>query len=147
MIPLEHFLVVSAVLFSLGVYGVLARRNLLEKVTPERATLHPTLAAVAERRAGERLPELRLTHARYYLEWVNKDRKAWRRIEPELEQIRAAWQYSSLPRIAGEGHSLVLVYVEAMGEFQRTRGLWREKIAWCERGLESALGADQAGGG
>ncbi len=27
MIPLEHFLVVSAVLFSLGVYGVLARRN------------------------------------------------------------------------------------------------------------------------
>jgi len=27
MIPLEHFLIVSAVLFSLGVYGVLARRN------------------------------------------------------------------------------------------------------------------------
>ena len=27
MIPLEHFLVVSAVLFSLGVYGVLVRRN------------------------------------------------------------------------------------------------------------------------
>jgi NADH:ubiquinone oxidoreductase subunit K len=27
VIPLEHFLVVSAVLFSLGVYGVLARRN------------------------------------------------------------------------------------------------------------------------
>jgi NADH:ubiquinone oxidoreductase subunit K len=27
MIPLGHFLVVSAVLFSLGVYGVLARRN------------------------------------------------------------------------------------------------------------------------
>lgn len=26
-IPLQHFLVVSAVLFSLGVYGVLARRN------------------------------------------------------------------------------------------------------------------------
>jgi NADH:ubiquinone oxidoreductase subunit K len=27
VIPLEHFLLVSAVLFSLGVYGVLARRN------------------------------------------------------------------------------------------------------------------------
>jgi len=27
MIPLDHFLIVSAVLFSLGVYGVLARRN------------------------------------------------------------------------------------------------------------------------
>jgi NADH:ubiquinone oxidoreductase subunit K len=27
MIPLEHFLIVSAVLFCLGVYGVLARRN------------------------------------------------------------------------------------------------------------------------
>ena len=26
-IPLEHFLVVSAILFSIGVYGVLARRN------------------------------------------------------------------------------------------------------------------------
>jgi len=26
-IPLEHFLVLSAVLFSIGVYGVLARRN------------------------------------------------------------------------------------------------------------------------
>jgi NADH:ubiquinone oxidoreductase subunit K len=26
-IPLEHFLIVSAILFSLGVYGVLARRN------------------------------------------------------------------------------------------------------------------------
>ena len=26
-IPLEHFLVVSGILFSLGVYGVLARRN------------------------------------------------------------------------------------------------------------------------
>ncbi len=27
MVPLEHFLVVSALLFSIGVYGVLARRN------------------------------------------------------------------------------------------------------------------------
>jgi NADH:ubiquinone oxidoreductase subunit K len=27
MIPLEHFLALSAILFSLGVYGVLARRN------------------------------------------------------------------------------------------------------------------------
>ncbi|MBM2827330.1 MAG: nuoK [Dehalococcoidia bacterium] len=27
MIPLEHFLVVAAVLFSLGLYGVLARRH------------------------------------------------------------------------------------------------------------------------
>ena len=27
MIPLEHFLGLSAILFSLGVYGVLARRN------------------------------------------------------------------------------------------------------------------------
>jgi NADH:ubiquinone oxidoreductase subunit K len=27
MIPLEHFLVLGAILFSLGVYGVLARRN------------------------------------------------------------------------------------------------------------------------
>jgi NADH:ubiquinone oxidoreductase subunit K len=27
MIPLEHYLVLSAILFSLGVYGVLARRN------------------------------------------------------------------------------------------------------------------------
>jgi NADH:ubiquinone oxidoreductase subunit K len=27
MIPLENFLVLSAILFSLGVYGVLARRN------------------------------------------------------------------------------------------------------------------------
>ena len=27
MIPLEHFLVLSAILFSLGVYGVLARRS------------------------------------------------------------------------------------------------------------------------
>ncbi len=26
-IPLEHFLIVSGILFSLGVYGVLARRN------------------------------------------------------------------------------------------------------------------------
>lgn len=26
-IPLEHFLIVSAILFSLGVYGVLSRRN------------------------------------------------------------------------------------------------------------------------
>jgi NADH:ubiquinone oxidoreductase subunit K len=27
MIPLQHFLVLSGVLFSLGIYGVLARRN------------------------------------------------------------------------------------------------------------------------
>ncbi|HXG35751.1 MAG TPA: NADH-quinone oxidoreductase subunit NuoK [Dehalococcoidia bacterium] len=27
MIPIEHFLVLSAILFSLGMYGVLARRN------------------------------------------------------------------------------------------------------------------------
>lgn len=27
MIPLEHFLLMSAALFSLGIYGVLARRN------------------------------------------------------------------------------------------------------------------------
>ncbi len=76
-----------------GALGTLARRNLLEKVTPERATLHPTLAAVAERRAGERLPDLRGRHARCYLDWVNQDRKAWQRIEPELEQIRFAWEH------------------------------------------------------
>ena len=27
MVPLENYLVLSAILFSLGVYGVLARRN------------------------------------------------------------------------------------------------------------------------
>ena len=65
--------------------GNLARRNLMEKVTPERAAIHPALAAAATRRAGEHLPDLRQSHAQYYLDWVNKDPKAWRRIEPELE--------------------------------------------------------------
>ena len=121
-----------------GALGVLARRNLLEKVTPERATLHPTLAAVAERRAGERLPELRLSHARYYLDWVNQDRKAWQRIEPELEQIRAAWNHVQTLEVLETSRVSVLDYVWAMGEFQMKRGLWRERVVWCQSALETA---------
>jgi len=121
-----------------GALGVLARRNLLEKVTPERAMLHPTLAAVAERRAGERLPDLRLSHAQYYLDFVNHDRKAWRRIEPELEQIRAAWNHVQTLEVLETSRVSVLDYVWAMRVFQNMRGLWREEIAWCERGLQAA---------
>jgi tetratricopeptide (TPR) repeat protein len=131
-----------------GMLGKLVKRNLLEKVTPKRATLHPTLAAVAERRAGERLPELRLAHARYYLDWVNQDRKAWQHIEPELEQIRAAWNHvqtlevlRSTPERSEVGETSrvsVLDYVWAMHRFQELRGLWREKIDWIECGLKAA---------
>ena len=136
-----------------GVLGKLAKRNLLEKVTPERATLHPTLAAVAERRAGKRLSDLRTSHAQYYLAFVNQDRKAWRRIEPELEQIRFAWKYiqtfevlRSTPERSEVGETSrvsVLDYVWAMCAFLSIRGLWREEIDWIERGLESARARGQ----
>jgi tetratricopeptide (TPR) repeat protein len=121
--------------------GLLARRNLLEKVTEERAVLHPALAAVAARRAGDNLPDPRLHHAQHYLDFVNQDPETWRRIEPELEQIRSTWAHL-LPPHAGEGRGggggLVLGYVWAMRQFQALRGLWREYLTWHQRGLTLA---------
>ena len=63
MVPLENYLVLSAIIFSLGVYGVLARRNavliLLEPRGQVRRVLDLTGApdgvAVLERSDGEPL--------------------------------------------------------------------------------------------
>ena len=110
----------------------LVERNLVEAEADD-LLLHQTLAEVAQE---ELPPEATERHRAYYLDLVNADREEWRQIEAVYEQIKHAWQ--QLPE-----DETVLDWVWALGLYQERRGLWRDKTAWTNRGLEVAETEEQ----
>jgi tetratricopeptide (TPR) repeat protein len=120
-----------------SIFGGLVRRNLLEKAEggEERLALHQVLGATAWQQATEQkiMVKLQQRHTQYYLELTNSDRKNWQNIEPEWLQIVQAWERLQW---SDGNEKLTLNYIEALGEFQKLRGLWREGLKWSERGLE-----------
>jgi tetratricopeptide (TPR) repeat protein len=117
-------------LVDLGLLEVTGKQN-------DRYALHQEIANYCLLMQGDDAA-LRLRHAQYYLDWVNADPDDWRRIEPELEQIRAAWNHLQTLEVSETSRVFILDYVGAMCVFQQVRGLWREEIVWIERGLASA---------
>jgi len=139
--------------------GTLVRRNLLEKLTEERVAIHAVVAACAQGYArGEGASRRRQMfaiwtqrhahgrgaladrHARYYLNWVNRDRSAWRRIEAEWAQIQQAWRW-----VVGNRDEETLAYTRALQRFLRLRGLWRDALSWNEEALAAARRLEQRG--
>lgn len=107
--------------------------GLLETSGLGRYNVHQVIADYAKILLGSEL-ELTYRHATFYLNLMREQTEDWRMIEMELPQIQQAWQ--TLDGLANE--QLVLDYVHAIELFQTRRGLWRERIAWCERGLKAA---------
>ena len=124
---------------TLAALGTLVRRNLLEKLTEERVTMHAVVAACAQEHApGD--GALADRHARYYLDWANQDPSAWRRIEAEWAQIQQGWRW--VVRNRDEG---TLAYTQVLGTFLRLRGLWRDALSWHEKALAAARRLEQRG--
>ena len=111
--------------------ALLAARNLVEIDTDtKRFALHQTLADVARTKMD---PESVSRHRDHYLALVNEDPKDWRRIEAIYGQIKHAW--TGVSKTGGEK---LLDMIWALHVFQERRGLWREYLAWAERGLRLA---------
>jgi len=123
----------------LAALGMLVRRNLLEKSTEERVAMHAVVAACAQQHSGGD-GALADRHARYYLDWANQDRSAWRRIEAEWAQIQQGWRW-----VVGNRDEETLAYTEALRRFLRLRGLWRDALSWNEEALAAARRLDQRG--
>jgi tetratricopeptide (TPR) repeat protein len=113
----------------------LVDRSVLEIAGEDRFSVHPILSAVAAERLSEDA-EPRQRHARYYLDFVNVDREAWQRIEPEMDQVRRAWAWISVE--APDADEQVLAYLSALRLFFDRRGLWRDNLAWHDRALTAA---------
>ncbi len=79
-------------------------------------------------------------YAYYYLSLIQSNPGDWQRLEGELEQIRRAWTWVN--DINGDA-GLILAYVWAVRPFLEQRALWREAIAWYQRGLAAAQNQGQ----
>ncbi len=108
--------------------ALLAARNLLE-IAGDQLALHQTLSDVA--RAGMP-PEAVARHRDYYLALANTDRHNWQRIEAAYAQLKWAWV--NMP----DKENTLLELVWALRIHQERRGLWRDYLAWAQRGLALA---------
>lgn len=118
---------------------LLAQRNLVEVGDGETLAVHQVVHDVM---AGATPAEVVARHAGYYLDLVNEDDEDWRRIEQVYEQVRFAWQQM----ILGEDPSPELFqFVSHLSTYQRRRGIWQDKLAWCNRAL-SYVSIDEAVG-
>ncbi len=109
----------------------LAARNLLE-TEGDSLALHQSLAAVAAHGCPD---AARQRHRDYYLDWVNQDRKDWRRIERVYPQILHAWQRQMA---AAPDDETVIRFTDALDTYQERRGLRYENLSWIEAALAIA---------
>ncbi|HYN87244.1 MAG TPA: tetratricopeptide repeat protein, partial [Ardenticatenaceae bacterium] len=107
--------------------ALLVARNLVEHVDGQLA-LHQTITEVARTQVPA---EAIARHRAHYLALVEEDLQDWRRIEAIYGQIQQAWWALS-------EDANILDYVWALRLYQERRGLWREGLAWVQRGLAVA---------
>ena len=109
--------------------ATLVARSLVEQAGPEALALHQTIADVAR----TRLPaEVASRHRDHYLALVDEDRENWQRIQGVYPQVAQAWAR------LGESNERVFDFIEYLGTYQKRQGLWQDKLAWVNRGLEIA---------
>jgi tetratricopeptide (TPR) repeat protein len=107
--------------------AVLVAYNLVE-AEGESLALHQIMADVARTQVDETAVE---RHQDYYLKLANQDREDWRQIEGAYGQIKGAWQSVIEDRAR-------LEWLWTLRTYQRRRGLWFDRLAWCYSGLEVA---------
>lgn len=104
--------------------------NLLETADGERISIHQVLASFANDRMQE---DALARHIAFYLVFVHSVRDDWRTIEREYGQFKHAW--SALPIDAVDER---IAFVYAVQDYQRRRGLWRDKVLLGETALRLA---------
>jgi tetratricopeptide (TPR) repeat protein len=113
--------------------ALLASRNLAERVGAEWLALHQTLADVASTRMDA---EAVVRHMVYYLALAQRNPEDWQTIEANYGQAKWAWE--RLPE-----DEAVLGFLWTFGIYHQRRGLWRDYLAWAERGLAVAEAKEQ----
>lgn len=110
-------------------FGILLKRNLVESVDGERLSIHPVIAEYAHSRMPS---EAVVRHRETYISILESNNSEWRVIEREYAQVRHVW--SRWDEVV-EGKIDFLYLVQ---DFQRLRGLWRDRITWTEAALDLA---------
>ena len=114
-----------------SVLALLVHRNLVEAADGVLAVHQVVHDAMAGGRPGEAAAR----HRGYYLEWVEEDREDWRRIEAVYEQVRFAWRQMIA---VDEPSPLLFQFVWRLSTYQERRGIWQDKLAWCNRAVSYA---------
>jgi tetratricopeptide (TPR) repeat protein len=118
-----------------AVLATLVARSLVEQAGPETLALHQVVADVARQ---ELPPEAAARHRDHYLARAAAHPEDWQAIEGLYSQVQWAWQREAVEGADGES---VLAFVEALRIYQARRGLWQDRLAWCEHALEPARAA------
>ena len=105
----------------------LVLRSLVE-ISGDQLAMHQVMSDVARSQTSE---SAITRHRDFYQQAVNENWQDWRSIEQIYGQIKRAWE--AAPR---EAELLNLIW--ALNIYQERRGLWQDRLAWSQRGLEVA---------